>query len=217
MSKRSHLYGIGLLALLAVVMLVLATPQPVAAEPAEIQHTTVNWHPQSGSGEVPGASARLVRNDEGVTFTFNARELNAGHVYTIWFIVVNDPDACASTPCTGADIILNSDGVDADVVYGAGHVVGESGRASFSGHISTGDLPGSWFGNGFSNPRGGEIHLTLNDHGPLIPGLADNMIHSYRGGCTDESLPGIFPDTAFADGIPGPNTCRLYQTAVFQP
>ncbi|MFW6096997.1 MAG: hypothetical protein ACOC9Z_02925, partial [Chloroflexota bacterium] len=138
-------------------------------------------------------------------------------VYTVWFVVVNDPDACETSPCTADDLILNSDGVDSDVTYGAGHVVGKSGRATFSGHLSAGDLPGSWFDNGFNNPRGAEIHLTLNDHGPLIPDMASDMIRSYRGGCTDDSLPPIFPDTAFADGTPGPNTCRLYQVAIFQP
>lgn len=217
MRKVRPFYGTAVLAILAMLALALSSPGPVAAEPAEVQHSTVSWHPQSGTGMVSDASARLVRNDDGATFTFNAKELRPGHVYTIWYIIVNDPDACATSPCTSADIILNSEGVDSDVTYGAGHVVGDSGQASFSGHLSAGDLPDSWFDNGFTNPRGAEIHLTLNDHGPLIPDLASNMIHSYRGGCTDESLPSIFPGTAFADGIPGPNTCRLYQVAIFQP
>lgn len=217
MKKIRSTYGIAVLALLAVLGLVLAGPQLVAAGPANTQRTTVSWHPQSGTGPVDGAWAQLVRNDSGATFSFHARELNPGHVYTLWFIIVNDPAACATTPCTAADVILNSEGVNSDVTYGAGHVVGKSGRATFSGHISAGDLPNSWFGNGFTNPRGAEIHLTLNDHGPMIPEMVSNMLHSYRGGCTDESLPPIFPPTAFADGIPGPNTCRFYQVAIFVP
>jgi hypothetical protein len=217
MSKVRPFYWTVILGLLAVLMLALAGPQPAAADPAHIQRTTVNWHPQSGSGPVDGASAQLIRNDSGATFNFHARELNPGHVYTIWFIIVNYPAACATTPCTGADFVLNSEAVKSDVVYGAGHVVGNSGRATFSGHIAAGELTNSWYGNGFTNPRGAEIHLTLNDHGPLIPELASDMLSSYRGGCTDESLPEIFPDTAFADGIPGPNTCRLYQGATFLP
>jgi len=42
------------------------------------------------------------------------------------------------------------------------------------------------------------------------------MLNTYRSGCTDESLPASFPDTAKADGEPGPNTCALVQAAVFQ-
>ncbi len=55
----------------------------------------------------------------------------------------------------------------------------------------------------------------INDHGPVIPSLMPEMIRTHRTGCTDEGLPSIFPESAFADGTPGPNTCRLYQVAVF--
>jgi hypothetical protein len=41
------------------------------------------------------------------------------------------------------------------------------------------------------------------------------MIQTYRAGCTDSSIPGIFPASARADGTPGPNTCQLYQMAAF--
>jgi hypothetical protein len=95
-------------------------------------------------------------------------------------------------------------------------VAGSDGSASFAGFVSAGELPDGWFGNGFTNPLGAEIHLVLNDHGPTIPELVSNMLQTYRGGCTDESLPPAFPETAKADGIPGPNTCRLYQVAIFQ-
>jgi hypothetical protein len=77
-------------------------------------------------------------------------------------------------------------------------------------------MPDAWYDNDFSDPLGAEIHLVLNDHGPKITDLLSNMLHSYRGGCTDASLPPPFPASAKADGIPGPNTCRLYQTAIFQ-
>jgi hypothetical protein len=217
MSKVRVFYWIAVMGLLALFTLVLAGPQPVAADPATVQQSTVNWHPQSGSGPVDGAWAQLVRNDSGATFNFHAQELKPGHVYTIWFIIVNDPSACDTTPCTGADFILNSEAVQSDVVYGAGHVVGDSGQSTFSGHIAAGELANSWYGHGFTNPRGAEIFLTLNDHGPMIPELVNDMLSTYRGGCTDESLPEIFPDTAFADGIPGPNTCRLYQGTAFLP
>jgi len=50
----------------------------------------------------------------------------------------------------------------------------------------------------------------------MIPDLVANQISTFRGGCTDASLPPPFPATAKADGLPGPNTCRLYQFAIFQ-
>jgi hypothetical protein len=176
----------------------------------------VNWHMQSGSGLVADAWATLHTRENGASFTFHAAELKKGHVYTIWFVVINAPENCATKPCTPADVLLDTENVQANVTYGAGHVVGESGMAAFAGFIPVGEMPDGWFTTPFTNPLGAEIHLVLNDHGPLIPNLASDMIQSYRGGCTDESLPPIFPDTAFADGIPGPNTCRLYQVAIFE-
>jgi hypothetical protein len=41
------------------------------------------------------------------------------------------------------------------------------------------------------------------------------MLNTYRGGCSDDSLPPPFPDSAKADGEAGPNACRLIQDAVF--
>lgn len=55
----------------------------------------------------------------------------------------------------------------------------------------------------------------VNDHGPLLPDMAHSMIGFSRGGCMDESIPAMFPAVARADGIPGPNTCRLVQVAIF--
>jgi hypothetical protein len=214
--RKVTIFGLSLFVLLLALSLV-RMQTAVAGGPAAVQQADVNWHMQSGEGMVDGAWAQLVRNDSGAAFNFHAKELIPGHVYTIWFVTVNNPDACASTPCTPADVILNSEAVESDVTYGAGHVAGQSGSAAFGGHLAAGDFPNGWLGNGFTNPHGAEIHLVLNDHGPMIPDLVSNMLSTYRGGCTDESLPPIFPATAFADGIPGPNTCRLYQVAIFLP
>jgi hypothetical protein len=51
----------------------------------------------------------------------------------------------------------------------------------------------------------------------VIAGLEEEMVSTYRAGCTDASLPAFFPPSAFADGTPGHNTCRLWQTAIFLP
>ena len=214
-SKRNSALVIGLLTLL--VALALLNSQHVSANgPAEVQHAGVDWHPQSGSGAVAGASAQLVRTDGGVNASLHARDLIPGHVYTLWFIVINNHEACGSDPCSAGDILFNTEAVQADVTYGGGFIAGGSGKGTLSGHLAEGELANAWFGNGFQDARTAEIHLVVNDHGPKIPGLVANMIHTYRGGCTDESLPGPFPDTAKSDGIPGPNSCRLYQAAIFQ-
>ena len=60
-----------------------------------------------------------------------------------------------------------------------------------------------------------EVHLVINDHGPMLADFMPGMVRTYRGGCSDASpFPPIFPDTAIVDGEVGPNICRLFQSAV---
>jgi hypothetical protein len=142
-------------------------------------------------------------------------ELNPGHAYTAWWVNVDDPSACSTSPCSAPDLIQN-EATDSQVTFGDGRVVGKKGRGVFTTHMPAGEIEGWLPDRSFDNTHGAEIHIVLNDHGPVIPSLMPEMIRTYRAGCTDESLPPIFPPPAFADGTPGPNTCRLYQAAVFQ-
>ena len=183
---------------------------------ADRQVVPVMWHPQSTlSGPVgPGAEATLVRRDGGVSFTLRATNLRPGHAYTVWFVVINNPAACAASPCSGPDVILNP-ATDSQVTYGAGHISGNSGNAGFAGSFKVGSIDGWLPGGGLDDAHSAQIQLVLNDHGPKLQGFMPGMIQTYRTGCTDASLPGIFPPSARADGTPGPNSCQLYQMAVF--
>jgi hypothetical protein len=206
-----------LLMFLAVGLTACATA-PSSGAPA-IQHTTaeVETHPSQGDVvPVEDAHAELLTTDEGATMTFRTTDLQPGNVYTAWWVVINDPNACADSPCVPSDILSRPDAVHMEVTYADGILVEEDGQGQFAGYLATGSVPEAWYDHGFTNPRRAEIHIVINDHGPLIPEMATTMLTSYRGGCTDESLPPPFPSTAKADGEPGPNTCRLVQDAIFQ-
>lgn len=208
-------------ALLTIAVIVAALGVTAAAAAGRADHSTVsvNWHAQQAdqgnTGPVGGASATLVRNDNGFSYNFRAMSLLPGHAYTLWVVVVDNPAACASHPCTGGDVLLNA-GTGGQVFYGTGGVAGASGRAAFSGRVNEGELEG-WLANrALTDARSAEIHLVLNDHGPKLSAHMPDMIKTYRGGCADSSpFPGIFPPTAIADGSAGPNTCLLYQSAIF--
>jgi hypothetical protein len=200
-------------------LLVAGTEGPLSASASAAQHTQADvfTHPSQGpSVQVPDATATLVSNDNGARATFTTRGLAPGHAHTLWWVVINAPENCAASPCTAADVLFNDEVVQSNVAYGGGNVVGGSGKATFAAHFSTGPVPGGWFGSEFTNPRGAEIHLIIMDHGPAIPELVSNQIRTLRGGCTDESVPAAFPPVAHADGVPGPNTCRLVQLAIFE-
>lgn len=185
----------------------------------QVQWGPMRWHAQSANSHLSvigdGARAKVTRTANGISYSINTHGLRAGHAYTVWVIVINDPGACSGHPCTPQDILANP-ATDSQVTYGTGHVVGSAGKGGFGGGLGRGPLPNGWLPDqGLEDPLGAEVHLVLNDHGPSLAEYMPGMIRTYRAGCTDASLPAIFPATAKADGEPGPNTCRLWQVAVF--
>lgn len=196
-----------------------------AAAQQAVDDTTapVAWHMQmqllGRSGQVKGAVATLRTTESGAHVQLRTLDLNPGDAYTLWFVVFNNPGACAShpAPCTASDLFAEGNPAEAQVTGVAGVIVGSSGRATFSAHVPTGDIDGWLPDQGLTDPQTAEIHLVVNGHGPKLAEHMPGMIKTYRGGCSDESpFPAIFPATALADGEPGPNICRLTQLAVFQ-
>jgi hypothetical protein len=185
---------------------------------AERASVGVNWHAQQAgmglTGPVDGASASLVRNANGASFHLTTHSLTAGNAFTLWLVVINNPEACANTPCTAPDIF--NPATESQVRFAAGHVAGGSGRGTFAGSVKEGTLSGWLPDRSFDDASSVEVHLVINDHGPKLPEYMPGMIHTYRGGCSDASpFPAIFPPSALADGEVGPNICRLYQVAIF--
>lgn len=213
------------LVMLTIAGLVAALQGAAAADgPPRHQTTPVNWHAQAvaledhiSAGPVDGASATLVATDSGVTLKVQTRDLVPGNAYTLWLVLVNNPDDCDPKPCTGPDILTNP-AIDSQVTYGAGNIAGDGGQSTFSAHLRAGPVEGWFEGRSLTDPRTAEFHVVVNDHGPQIPAHMPDMIRTYRGGCSNDSpFPLIFPASALADGEPGPNRCLLYQVAIFQP
>lgn len=143
------------------------------------------WDPTDIVGE-----ATLVRTQSGISASWNSLGLTPGDAVTMWFVVFNNPAACATTPCNSPDL-FNPD-VQGDFLVAGGHVIGASGMANFGGHLSVGDAAGSGhieigsgLAVGLTNPFGAEVHLLLHSHGPALSGQTlKSQISSYLGGCT---------------------------------
>lgn len=159
----------------------------------------------------------MATHDDGIFVNIDTNSLTPGNVHTLWLVVINNPGACEGENCTSKDVLKRSDIVDSDVGYAGGVIVDETGNARFAYHQSEGALNGGWFGAGLEASEAAEVHLVINDHGPVIEGRVDQMLATYRDGCTDESIPAPMPDTARAQGEAGPITCRLMQFAIFKP
>jgi hypothetical protein len=152
-----------------------------------------------------GGAATLFRSKQGAEMRIATSGLAENSAYTVWWVVFNNPAAC--TGGCGADDLGNP-AVRAAVFYAAGFVTAgdgigtEDGTGNVSAHMEAGALPlgidvevegGLEPGNGFR----AEIHLVVRTHGTINPGMVDQQIGSFNGGCNP--------------------TCANQQAAVFLP
>src|SRR5262249_38430404 len=72
----------------------------------------------------------LVRTRDDVFATIHTSGLTPGNVYTSWFGIFNNPRACATRPCTPAD--LSNPAVEAALINFGGRVVGPDEVANFA-------------------------------------------------------------------------------------
>jgi hypothetical protein len=176
-----------------------------------------NWDAATAVG-----TSTLVRTNAGLSFTYHTSLLPAGQVVTVWIVVFNNPENCATHPCTAPADVDNPD-VHADFLYGGGHIIGGSGRGNFGGHLSVGDASGSGLAElgfpavGLLDPFNAEVILALHSHGPAASGqVLKAQLSSFLGGCQ------IFlgPD-GIADGpedMPvAVGECSTFQYSVHQP
>lgn len=185
---------------------------------AETSESLIKTHPSQGEVTVvEGATSSLIRGPEGVHIRMETSGLIAGNAYTYWMVIFNDPSQCEAAPCTGKDALTRSDIVLSDAGYVGSTIVGADGNLSMSAYQAVGEMQNAFFGRGITSTDGLEVHLILQDHGPVIEGRELEMVSTYRGGCSDASIPPPFPATARAHGNDGPNQCRMVQFALFPP
>lgn len=134
---------------------------------------------------VAGASSTLATSAKGARMKLHTSDLPAGHSVTVWWVIFNEPQNCkAPEPglqCGPGDLppFGGDDSAVTSVAYAAGHQIGGSGNATFSGHLATGDTDGALWGPGLVNPTGAEIHLLVRDHGKLSHQQRAEGIHSF--------------------------------------
>jgi hypothetical protein len=160
--------SISFAALAGLMTLQICTVRPLAAERdpaalAESRSTTAavysTWDPATVLG-----TSKLVRTDAGISASLHS-SMPAGQAVTMWFVVFNHPEFCATSPCTPAD--MANPAVMFDALYGGGHV-------------EVGGLQPV----GLQNPLGAEVFLMLHSHGPAGRGRTlKEQISSFTGGC----------------------------------
>lgn len=165
------------------------------------------------SGEqITGAFAMVDRSSDGVTSKIRT-SVNGGHAFTVWYVIFNNPSACAGGAC-GEDDIFNPDGtfnvgqIEAtrlSVVWGnSSGVSNPAGRISLDGGLAVGEVPGGpgqvligttednaifdlGVTTGLETPDA-EIHLVIQDHGAAHadPELLEQQTSSFMGACNPD-------------------------------
>jgi hypothetical protein len=78
---------------------------------------------------------------------------------------------------------LGQPGADASVMWAAGTIVGDAGTAGWGGHLNVGELksPHPVFGNGhgLDHPRGAEVQLVAETHGPPRTVYIADQLHGF--------------------------------------
>ena len=188
--------------------------------------------------ENPLGNSYLVRAENGLHGGFSSSSLTVGDAMTLWFIFFNYPEKCIDGPfmCGPQDLGSNREAMG-DFLYipGAGAVIGEDGRVTFSGSIGLNDPTGTGLVElpdgcvpgyegcgepvGLLNPSGALVITALHSHGPALTGddLA-NQLSSYLGGCETVigTLPGGF--SASPEEIPdAPGECSTIHISPHAP
>ena len=177
----------------------------------------MSWTPDSGMspGPVDGTSVILEKGPFGVAMAIKSSGLTPGDVVTVWWVAIQNPEVCAATPCTPVETMSVDSESDSVVALAASGVVDEDGTISLAGFLPAGEVEGNFFDTTFHSPETAEYHLPIHNHGPLDPSIADEMLTSFRAGCTDESLPEYYPQSALSDGARGSFDCRTVQVVAF--
>ena len=196
--------------------LALAAQSPVDAQAdGEPQHAAVRtsisavqvFSPTGDGALIQGAGSELIRSKDAVFMTFHTQGLTPGTVATAWWVVFNNPKACATSPCRVADL-LNNPYSQPSLLYAAGRIVGADGALDMGAFLAVGDTTGSAsvpvppfpaVNPGLLDPKNAEVHVVIRSHGAALMGnLLTAQLTNFNGGCP-------------------PNMCANVQASVHQP
>lgn len=196
------------------------SPTAISAGPSvSSQDVFWIWDPSAVTG-----TSSLVRTDKGLSAELRTSDLPAGSAMTLWIIVFNNPEECATSPCMAPDLF--NPAVQGDFLFAGGNVVGGSGRAGFAGQVAVGDNSGSGhleigtggLAVGLLDPHGAEVHLAVHSHGPASTGQTlKQQISSFLGGC-QQFLGNPYGIAEGPDDVPlAVGECSTIQASVYQP
>jgi len=159
-----------------------------------------------GTDEViEGAESVLVRLHHGLSMTIETTGLEPNHVYTVWWVIFNNPENCSDDVCGPDDVFLMEDGefvltddglrqpntsgrkmTQVSSFRATGNIGYYDGTSVFRAHLPIGDTTDDIsFGPALLDSMGSEVHLIIRTHGEMIPELLNEQLMTAWGGCPD--------------------------------
>jgi len=159
-----------------------------------------------GTDEViADAESVLVRMHHGLSMTMETTGLEPNHVYTVWWVIFNNPENCTDDLCGPDDVFLMEDGefvltddglrqpnvagremTQASSLRATGNIGYEDGTSVFRAHLPINDTTDDIaFGPALLDSMGSEVHLIIRTHGEMIPELLNEQLMTAWGGCPD--------------------------------
>jgi len=145
---------------------------------------------------VPRSSSTLYRNATGLTGVLSLANQPANQATTMWWVIYNHPEYCATTPCTFDDFAIPE--VEASFFTTGGRVSDRFGHVYLDGSVFAGtgrpgaeEYPDDGAGEGLTNPLGAEVNLASRTHGDadVLAGagvLEEALSSLFVGGVLDE-------------------------------
>ena len=137
-------------------------------------------------------SATLDREKNGVRVKIETSDLGAVDAHTVWWVIFNNPDACAGSLCAASD--LGNPDVNAAVLHATGGKSDIDGNATFNAFLPLGLIrlnrtatgrERHRLGAGLQNLKGAEIHMVIRTHGPASSNPAEliEQMSTFGGLC----------------------------------
>lgn len=123
-------------------------------------------------------AANLQRTRYGISGRIMTNVENAGEPYTVWIVIFNRPQFCATSPCTGADLPefvggMGDPRVDVAVLNASGSITGSDGNGggvlNLDFSAKAGRVPEGLCCFGKLARRNGlkaEVHIVVDKHPP---------------------------------------------------
>ena len=175
----------GLTSLAAALLLSAGLAAPAQAADRSNVYQPVNCNDEDIPCVDVGES-RLLRTGDGLVATVTTSRLHKGRAYSLWWLIFNNPDQCATTPCS-LDDLANEDAGGA-VIWASGGVAGDFGtgqRASghFTAVLNEGET-GEDSDVALEDAETAEVQIIIRSHGRANKNNVGDQTTSLNGGCS---------------------------------